>query len=116
MFVNFSIHTKPVVSTADMESFLSRSPDVFGGLWTLLCDIRGLKPGQAREKSRTTDKLHALFVEILTLACISNRRRLNHWAMIANVAHYAGGVARSAEQAILFFGSTISYTTRRKIF
>ena len=116
VFTQFTNHSLPVISRGAMEGFIARSPEVFGDLWEILCHLRGVKPGQAKEKGRTDDKIHSVFFQILAMARIANRHRLTHWAMMMNIANYARGVGRTAEASMSYFGSTLSDSTRRRLF
>ena len=99
-----------------MREWISAAPGVFGPLWCLLCDIRGIKPTHEREKGRTDDKIHSVFFELLTMVRISNRKWLVHWAMIQNITLFARGVGRAAESAVSYFGIALSNTSRRRLF
>ena len=44
-------HT-PLSATETMDEWISRAPDIFGPLWCLLCNMRGVKPTHMQERER----------------------------------------------------------------
>ena len=112
---SFQNHSEPIIRTPKMQEFIEQAPAVFGDLWKLMCDIRGVNPKLKKEESRMDDKVHSVFFELLCMARIRNRKKLKHWAMIQNIANYARGVGRTAEVLIAYFGNALSNTTRRRL-
>ena len=116
VLVEFTNHRQPLIPIETMREWISAAPAIFGPLWCLLCNIRGIKPTHEREKGRTDDKIHSVLFELLTMARISNRKRLIHWAIIQNITLLARGVGRAAESAVSYFGFALSNTPRRRLF
>ena len=86
-----------------MEEFLGETPDVFGDLWHLLCELRGVKNTQKGSKrdrfeaARKSDKIHSVFFELLAMAQNANRHSLSHWALIT------GKLGHKRRQSVLFY-------------
>ena len=108
----FRNHSEPLVPLADMQRFINRAPDVFGGLWSYLSDLRGIPKKKKSTDAATDEKTNSVFFLILTIARITNRRSLTHWALIQNISSFARGVGRTAESAFAFFGSHLSSSAR----
>lgn len=107
----FCNHSEPLVPLADIQRFIDRAPEVFGGLWTFLSDIRGV-PKKKKRDSATDEKTNSIFSLILTIARVASRRSLTHWALIQNISSFACGVGQTAKSAFAFFGSHLSSSSR----
>jgi len=98
-----------------MKEFIVEAPEVFGDIWDLYCDLRGVKKNHSREKSCTEGKQHEVFFELMAMICTANRKKLTHWALIQNAPNSARVVGQTAESAVAFFGHTLSAGTRTRI-
>jgi len=61
VFEEFKSHSDCVVSAADMKAFIAEAPAIFGDLWRLLCDLRGVKLKVVAEKQQNIARQHAVF-------------------------------------------------------
>ena len=52
VFTKFKNHAEPIIPTQDFQSFVDEADIVFGDLWTLLAEIRGVKPNQKAEEEQ----------------------------------------------------------------
>ena len=116
VLVNFHNHSQPILDTNKVKGFISEAPKIFGGLWNILCDLRGVKANHAKEKTRTLTKFNEVFFQLLAMIRIANRRKLKYWAMIGNISNFARGVGRHAESAFSYFGHTLSPSARHQLF
>ncbi len=116
VLTSFQNHSEPIISTLTMKEFIEQAPAIFGDVWKLLCDLRGVKENIAQEKGQTQGKKNEVFFELLALARVANHRKLTHWTMIQNIASFARGVGRSTEAAFAYFGHLLSSTSRDRIF
>mmetsp|Transcript_43134 Transcript_43134/g.73565 ORF Transcript_43134/g.73565 Transcript_43134/m.73565 type:complete len:150 (-) Transcript_43134:697-1146(-) len=116
VLTEFHNHSEPIICTPKMQEFLIKTPEIFGGLWTLLCDLRGVKPARTREKAQTERKLHEVFFALLSMVRISNLKQIPHWVLIQNISNFSRGIGRTAECAFTFFGHTLAATSREWLF
>ena len=61
VFEEFKSHSDCVLSAADMKAFIAEAPAIFGDLWHLLCDLRGVKLKVVAEKQQNIARQHAVF-------------------------------------------------------
>ena len=116
MLSEFKNHSDPIVSTPSMEEFIEQAPVVLGDLWDVMCDLRGVKPKQKREKGRKYGRQASLCVfKILTMDRVANRRSLKYWAMISNISGFSRGVGQMAESAYAYSGQALSNATQRRL-
>lgn len=118
MFTSFRKNSVPIVNLPQMEEFIDEAPVVFGDLWKLLCDLRGVKENQKAEVQRNIGigRKWDVFFQIMSMARISNRQKLQWWAMALNVTNFSRGINQIAERAISFFGHSVSNPTHRRLF
>ena len=93
---DFNNHSDLIIFTPIMDEFIKEAPAVFGDMWDLMCDLRGIKPNYKREKDRMDNKLHSVLSKTLRMARIANQKTLKYWAMISNISSFAHGVGRKA--------------------
>ena len=74
----FKNHSQPIVQLHDMQRFIDRAPEVFGGLWTFLSDIRGIPKKKKSGDPPTDEKINSVFFLILTISRIRDRQTLTH--------------------------------------
>ena len=53
-FLEFKDHSYPIVSTPTMLEFTAQAPAIFGDIWDLLYELRGMLPKQKEEKLEHT--------------------------------------------------------------
>ena len=116
VFTTWTEHAKPIVDTSVMKKYIDESKSVFGNLWTILCDLRGVRPKQEAEKVNNIPRTHSVFFQILGLIRMANRQKLQNFGMVQNVTNLSRGMRRSAEVANSYFGLTVSNRTRRRVF
>ena len=115
VFTEFKNHAEPIISIADMQSFIEQAPGVFGDTWDFFCELRGVKPNHKAEQERNITRIHSVFYDTLAMMRRANRRVLKHWAFIHSTANYARGVGRAAEAAFAYFGHTLSPSGRQSV-
>jgi hypothetical protein len=49
VLTKFHVLLKPIIMTTSMQAFIEEAPAIFGELWDLMCNLRGVKPNQKRE-------------------------------------------------------------------
>ena len=76
-----------------------------------MCDLRGVKPNQKREKGCMDNKLHSVPSKILTMAHVANHHILKYWAMISIISGFSRGVGRMSESAYAYFEQALSDAT-----
>ena len=50
LFNEFQIHSNPIISVSDMQTFINQAPAIFGDTWQFLCDLHGVKPNQKKRE------------------------------------------------------------------
>ena len=118
----FQIHSDPIVSNSTIDQLIDEAETVFGDTWHYMLALRGVtKTRTGSERSRIQSKKmdgrkRDVFFELLQMARVASRRSLVHWALVGNISSLARGVGRAAESAFAYFGSTVSATSRRRLF
>ena len=56
VLVDFHDHSKPIIVTPDMDELLRQAPAVFGDLWTVLCNLLGIRRGVKRGQDGIEEK------------------------------------------------------------
>ena len=122
----FKNHSDPIVSTPSMQEFIEQASVVFGNLLGVMCDLRGVKPKQKREKVYMDDKLHSVFFKIFPTARVANHHTLKYWTMNSNISGFSHGVGRMAGLLIhildkhyptplnAFFGKSLQEAIRKE--
>ena len=108
---NFCHHGEPLIDTPDLMKIIEETPSIFGDLWELQCEVKNIHVNWNRGKHLIKGKKKEAFFKILTLARMSNRQLLVHWALVQNLSNFSRGVPANAEAAFAFFGSSVCTRT-----
>lgn len=82
VFTEWTIHSEPIVATDVMKDLIKEAADVFRSFWQQMIGLRGVRPKRVREKDRNIARTHSVFFQILGLARMANRTRLQNYAFV----------------------------------
>ena len=74
----FACHCEPIISLPDFQTFIEEAPAVFGDMWDLFSEIRGVKSNQPAQEDKNVPRRHSVFFQLIGMACVANRQRLKH--------------------------------------